>query len=84
MTGCGEGDGGSALLGDCRRWGSIIIIKCFFFNDTATTEVYTLSLHDALPISVIGAGTMGSGIAAQIANAGHDVMLFDLDRRAHV
>src|SRR3712207_8243802 len=24
----------------------------FFFNDTATTEIYTLSLHDALPISV--------------------------------
>src|SRR2546430_3239354 len=37
----------------------------FFFNDTATTEIYTLSLHDALPISVcegdarvaVGAGT---------------------------
>src|SRR5467141_523260 len=29
----------------------------FFFNDTATTEIYTLSLHDALPISE---GTMGS------------------------
>src|SRR2546430_3406080 len=28
-------------------------VKCFFFffNDTATTEIYTLSLHDALPIS---------------------------------
>src|SRR2546429_6187842 len=26
----------------------------FFFNDTATTEIYTLSLHDALPIFVIG------------------------------
>src|SRR6266542_2276656 len=25
--------------------------KFFFFNDTATTEIYTLSLHDALPIS---------------------------------
>src|SRR6266508_5283661 len=24
---------------------------CFFFDDTATTEIYTLSLHDALPIS---------------------------------
>src|SRR2546422_7556219 len=29
----------------------------FFFNDTATTEIYTLSLHDALPISG------GSGVA---------------------
>src|SRR3712207_9449025 len=25
-------------------------LLCFFFNDTATTEIYTLSLHDALPI----------------------------------
>ena len=25
-------------------------VKSFFFNDTATTEIYTLSLHDALPI----------------------------------
>src|SRR5688572_32442850 len=32
----------------------------FFFNDPATTEIYTLSLHDALPISVvrIAAGTL--------------------------
>src|SRR5256885_11535121 len=28
----------------------------FFFNDTATTEIYTLSLHDALPISYRAAG----------------------------
>src|SRR5690554_7888955 len=28
-----------------------ILLLCFFFNDTATTEIYTLSLHDALPIS---------------------------------
>src|SRR3712207_7288079 len=27
------------------------VIVFFFFNDTATTEIYTLSLHDALPIS---------------------------------
>src|SRR2546422_7065642 len=28
-------------------------VSFFFFNDTATTEIYTLSLHDALPISGI-------------------------------
>src|SRR3712207_7960828 len=33
---------------------------CFFFNDTATTEIYTLSLHDALPIS---AGPVSAGSA---------------------
>src|SRR2546427_1558884 len=27
-----------------------VIVSFFFFNDTATTEIYTLSLHDALPI----------------------------------
>ena len=29
----------------------MFIFAFFFFNDTATTEIYTLSLHDALPIS---------------------------------
>src|SRR3712207_8967016 len=28
----------------------ILLCRFFFFNDTATTEIYTLSLHDALPI----------------------------------
>src|SRR6266536_1710650 len=35
------------------RWvDAILVCSCyyFFFNDTATTEIYTLSLHDALPI----------------------------------
>src|SRR6266508_5548360 len=35
-----------------RRHGhTLTLIIIFFFNDTATTEIYTLSLHDALPIS---------------------------------
>ena len=33
---------------------AIIVKKIFFFNDTATTEIYTLSLHDALPILCTG------------------------------
>ena len=32
-----------------------VIGVVFFFNDTATTEIYTLSLHDALPISTTDA-----------------------------
>src|SRR6266496_5837045 len=47
--------------GGCRRAARIHVVdghyggramrlRCFFFNDTATTEIYTLSLHDALPI----------------------------------
>src|SRR3989442_11590171 len=31
---------------------SSLLFFFFFFNDTATTEIYTLSLHDALPISL--------------------------------
>src|SRR5256885_10845398 len=33
---------------------SLLAIFFFFFNDTATTEIYTLSLHDALPILTPG------------------------------
>src|SRR2546430_12659511 len=36
----------------------------FFFNDTATTEIYTLSLHDALPIST-NQGVVGSNPAGR-------------------
>src|SRR3712207_7778749 len=38
----------------------------FFFNDTATTEIYTLSLHDALPISFLwqGGGYFRKGLEA--------------------
>src|SRR2546430_17619528 len=40
----------------------------FFFNDTATTEIYTLSLHDALPISVANRvfGSFGDPIIRSI------------------
>src|SRR5438876_3551528 len=33
---------------------SVLHLCLFFFNDTATTEIYTLSLHDALPIYPTG------------------------------
>src|SRR5438105_9265805 len=35
----------------------------FFFNDPPTTEIYTLSLHDALPISIAAGVTAGGGDA---------------------
>src|SRR2546430_16219603 len=34
----------------------LLLLFFFFFNDTATTEIYTLSLHDALPILFYGYG----------------------------
>src|SRR5258707_9977836 len=41
----------------------VVVVLFFFFNDTATTEIYTLSLHDALPIST--ASTVCSLIVRQ-------------------
>src|SRR5438270_7611892 len=35
----------------------------FFFNDTATTEIYTLSLHDALPICALRLSPLRRGLA---------------------
>src|SRR3712207_8625367 len=46
----------------------------FFFNDTATTEIYTLSLHDALPI-YLGEAHLGGGRPhAGRGRAGDDVL----------
>src|SRR2546425_13114864 len=39
----------------------VIFFVFFFFNDTATTEIYTLSLHDALPISDRGRTAAATG-----------------------
>src|SRR3989441_9416020 len=40
----------------------------FFFNDTATTEIYTLSLHDALPIFTASAGLASNKFVAKVAS----------------
>src|SRR5260370_26518801 len=45
----------------------------FFFNDTATTEIYTLSLHDALPISPVH----GLQALQHEAPAGHELGMTD-------
>src|SRR5260370_919263 len=56
----GDRDGlGALLIIGVRRGVDVEVVRgpdlgdrdAFFFNDTATTEIYTLSLHDALPIS---------------------------------
>src|SRR2546422_6141226 len=46
--------------------------RFFFFNDTATTEIYTLSLHDALPIFAVAGKIFGdlAGRSALILGAG--------------
>src|SRR5579883_2131559 len=43
--------------------------RAFFFNDTATPEIYTLSLHDALPISTgLAAGSLATGLGSSGAD----------------
>src|SRR5216684_8435780 len=44
----------------------------FFFNDTATTEIYTLSLHDALPIRPVVDGE-GKRVTVKVEFAGRSV-----------
>src|SRR5690606_42099113 len=53
----------------------------FFFNHTATTELYTLSLHDALPISGGAASSLYPGIAAIHACCGFSRQSPEPDRR---
>src|SRR3712207_855740 len=47
----------------------------FFFNDTATTEIYTLSLHDALPISNAAISALKQRKLPQIPVTGQDATL---------
>src|SRR3712207_7752074 len=49
----------------------------FFFNDTATTEIYTLSLHDALPICL-------REYLAQLVAGRAEVKVPDVKSRAHL
>src|SRR5882724_13332958 len=48
----------------------LVVLLClfffFFFNDTATTEIYTLSLHDALPIATSPRTTIDHGDGSDV------------------
>src|SRR3712207_9418406 len=63
-----------------------MICGCFFFNDTATTEIYTLSLHDALPIYAEVAVNRFKAVAAEIETeqepAPNDVAKANPDRKS--
>src|SRR5436190_23966496 len=55
----------------------MICFSFFFFNDTATTEIYTLSLHDALPIDLSPTdydrlSTYGDALSSELANMLHE------------
>src|SRR5574340_1139625 len=53
----------------------LLSVFFFFFNDTATTEIYTLSLHDALPISI------GANLPTAPALMGNTVLWKPADRK---
>src|SRR5574343_1557940 len=53
------------------------VLPFFFFNDTATTEIYTLSLHDALPILKRQHIFLGRLVAGQVS-----VLFIEIDRKS--
>src|SRR5947209_13215270 len=55
----------------------LLLSVLFFFNDTATTEIYTLSLHDALPISLVD--LLRDPPAAALGHHGVDALLMGGD-----
>src|ERR1039457_7353321 len=59
---------------------TISLSLSLFFNDTATTEIYTLSLHDALPICLLGR-RVGHGL--RIALAHRTIVFFGRQRHVH-
>src|SRR5438552_14660689 len=72
-----------------HSWSITDVLYCFFFfNDTATTEIYTLSLHDALPICAAHAAVRGDPrepytvIARRDVGEGHAGVVADRDRKS--
>src|SRR5690348_18099735 len=68
---------------------AILSFYFFFFNDTATTEIYTLSLHDALPICGVRGGRLrgprrGRAAAHGVPDGGEVAWRGDLHRRGHL
>src|SRR5215813_15423973 len=72
--------------------GKYCLFFFFFFNDTATTEIYTLSLHDALPISrpIVppnfcgGAGIWSPGIVVVALGERSEEHTSELQSRPHL
>src|SRR5260221_13417477 len=62
-----------SMSGPTRVLVHILLRVVFFFNDTATTEIYTLSLHDALPIY------LGEGLAQVLAEPRPHLAVGDME-----
>src|SRR3712207_8170762 len=59
-------------------------VHCFFVNDTATTEIYTLSLHDALPILFCPGITAYKAVKASEPAAGKTIGVFGVVGVGHL
>src|SRR5438067_12593483 len=59
----------------------IACLSFFFFNDTATTEIYTLSLHDALPIFTDN-GAVFLTFDESYAGTTNPIMMIVIDRKS--
>src|SRR5438132_12647046 len=59
----------------CMSLAPLLMSSLFFFNDTATTEIYTLSLHDALPIFAIEVVALDDHVAEIDADAQFDAVV---------
>src|ERR1051326_6591324 len=55
----------------------LFLLPSFFFNDTATTEIYPLPLHDALPIYGQDGGEAGRGGDVELAGGDDEVAAVD-------
>src|SRR5712675_3764312 len=62
----------------------VFFVLFFFFNDTATTEIYTLSLHDALPISPCFSANDCARCWSRAATARSEEHTSELQSRLHL
>src|SRR5256885_15276432 len=63
---------------------TLVFFSFFFFNDTATTEIYTLSLHDALPIyaKMLGERIARHKVKCWLVNTGWTGGAYGVDRKS--
>jgi 3-hydroxyacyl-CoA dehydrogenase len=70
------------LFEECRRSGQSAALRHLFFAERATKTVKGPEPAKVGQVAIIGAGTMGSGIAVSCASSGYDVVIIDLEPKA--
>ncbi|MEJ0040161.1 MAG: 3-hydroxyacyl-CoA dehydrogenase NAD-binding domain-containing protein [Gammaproteobacteria bacterium] len=70
------------LFEECRRSSQSAALRHLFFAERATRPAQGAQPANVAQVAVIGAGTMGAGIAVSCATGGYDVLLVDLEPKA--